>query len=92
MTKLVRDLVPRLSPGSYVKVDRDTLCSLLEYKLVEEVVEFFSARSMEELANIVEVVEGLAKCFGRSLRDVLELRERKRVARGGFEEGYVLIE
>jgi len=92
MTKLVRDRIPLLVGGNYVKVDRKTLCSLLKYKLVEEVVEFFETSSIEELADILEVVASLAKCFGRDLHGVLEIADRKRVERGGFEEGYVLVE
>ena len=92
MTKLVRDKVPSLTSARFVTVDRDTACSLLKHKLVEEVVEFISRPSVEELADIVEVVDALSKCLGSSLAEVLVVKEVKRVEKGGFEAGFVLVE
>ncbi|NPA96659.1 MAG: nucleoside triphosphate pyrophosphohydrolase [Crenarchaeota archaeon] len=92
MTKLVRDRIPRLCKARFVRVDRETMCSLLRYKLLEEVAEFVRSPSVEELADIVEVVDALSRCLGASLADVLVAKEVKRVERGGFEEGYVLVE
>ncbi len=91
MTKLVRDRIPLLSNGIFMKIDRATVCDLLKNKLVEEVVEFFKTNSIEELVDILEVVEALARCKGVSLAELLVLKEVKKVERGGFEEGIVML-
>ena len=44
----------------------EELTSLLEAKLQEEANEFSEAKNLEELADILEVVFGLAKAIGYS--------------------------
>ncbi len=88
MVKIVRDRVPLLVRGArFVLVDRATACSLLRYKLVEEVVEFLKSGSVEELADILEVVEALGRCEGVSLAELMVMKEVKRVERGASKRG-----
>ena len=63
----------------------------LERKLDEEVSEFHRDQNLEELADILEVVYGLASSLGHSQDDLLEVYRRKHEARGGFEDRIYLI-
>ena len=94
--KIVRDRIPEIiqSKGKqrhFSAVSGEELLSGLEAKLQEEFAEFReSGRSLEELADILEVVDGLASHLGSSFDEVLELKRAKRQERGGFEQGILL--
>ncbi|AVK51361.1 phosphoribosyl-ATP pyrophosphohydrolase [Clostridium sp. MF28] len=93
--KLIRDKIPEI-----IKADRrecDTLTAdgdekykLLEAKLQEEVNEFLEDKNLEELADVMEVLFGLADRLGYSEEELLKARDKKREERGGFKEGIVL--
>jgi len=91
--KLVRDRIPEIIQAGgkrcrFSTVKGERLISGLEAKLWEELQEFVdSNRSLEELADILEVVDGLATHLGSSFEEVVKLKEKKRNARGGFQEG-----
>lgn len=91
--KLVRDRIPEVieSTGKkcrVCKVSGEGFLSGLEVKLFEEVQEFVdSGRDLEELADILEVVDGLATILGSSFAEIIELKQKKRSERGGFEDG-----
>ena len=95
--KLVRDRIPEIiestgrSCGTRV-VFGDEFYSYLDKKLDEEILEFREARNLEELADIMEVVYGLAECLGYTEQELNILRSKKRDERGGFSRGIVLIE
>ncbi len=94
--KIVRDRIPEIiqSKGKqchFSAVSGEELLSGLEAKLQEEFAEFReSGRSLEELADILEVVDGLASHLGSSFDEVLELKRAKRQERGGFEQRILL--
>ena len=94
--KLVRDKIPEIIEADGRKCDvrivsnKDELYYLLAKKLHEEVDEFIEDKNLEELADIMEVLFGLAKNLGYSEEDLLNKREQKRQERGGFSEGVVL--
>ena len=91
--KLVRDRIPEIiaESGKECRVSTVSgarLLQALQTKLSEELDEFLASDSeLEELADILEVVEALAVQLGSSLSEVEELRQQKRIARGGFEKG-----
>ena len=58
---------------------------------MEEVNEFLEDKNLEELADVMEVLFGLAREIGYSEEDLIRKREEKKGERGGFEEGIVLI-
>jgi len=93
--KLVRDKVPELIARegrliSVSKASEDELCDLLIKKLEEEVEELRKAPSVEEVADVLEVLEAIAsKCLGVGWDEVLKVKNIKRAERGGFEEGLV---
>lgn len=93
--KLVRDRIPQVIEATGAKcdiriADKEEHYQLLETKLQEEVGEFLEDKNLEELADIMEVLFGLAENLGYSEEDLMRKREEKRGERGGFKEGIVL--
>ena len=99
--KLVRDKIPlRIERHGEkpvtLRVSSNELLDLLKAKAVEEALELYSEteepKLMEELADILEVVESVAKAVGKEIKDVKTLAEKKKAERGGFADGVVLLE
>jgi predicted house-cleaning noncanonical NTP pyrophosphatase (MazG superfamily) len=93
--KLVRDKIPQIIEisGSKCEIriaDKEEHYDLLEEKLKEEVGEFLEDKNIEELADVMEVLFGLAENLGYREEDLVRKREEKREERGGFKEGIVL--
>lgn len=94
--KLVRDKVPDMirEQGGNPKVrvaSKDELDVLLREKIVEEAQEFLFSGDSEELVDIQEAIDALIKLRNADPA-LLELqRHTKLIARGGFNEGYVLL-
>ncbi len=97
--KLVRDRIPEIirAEGRQPVVEvlaADERRGALLAKLVEEAAEAAGADGdglAEELADVLEVVRALAAELGLSLADVTERADRKRAARGGFQDGLFLV-
>ena len=95
--KLVRDRIPEIIENSgrsckTVLIQGEALQKALLVKLQEEAAEFEENPCVEELADLMEVLEGLAHFYGWSKEDILFEKAKKREARGGFEKGIVLVE
>lgn len=93
--KLVRDRIPEIIGSQGRSCDTrivfgDEFYAYLDRKLDEEVSEFRRDRNLEELADIMEVIYGLAECLGHTEIELNALRSRKRDERGGFSRGIVL--
>ena len=93
--KLVRDKIPEIIKEDgkncdTIIVSGDEKKQLLRAKLMEEVNEYLEDDNLEELADVMEVLFGLAHELGFSEEDLLKKREEKLRARGGFKEGIVL--
>lgn len=87
--KLVRDKIPEIIHGQGKGVCFRSLSDAefkeyLEKKLDEEVAEFHESKSIEELADIVEVLYALAEVHGHTVFDLGRMRRRKLSERGGF--------
>ena len=94
--KLVRDKIPALIAQQGEKPLVRTLepaefWEQLEKKLDEEVAEFHADKSLEELADILEVVFALADSAGHSREALMEAYQKKHDARGGFADRIFLI-
>lgn len=93
--KLVRDRIDAIMREAGVPV-RQRIANdkewpdLLHAKLREECDEFTDSPSIEELADIVEVVHALAGSLGTSWDDVEQVRLRKRAERGAFTRRLVI--
>lgn len=99
--KLVRDLIPQVikSTGKGCRtriLDEDEYKKELVIKLKEESEEYYSAQepkqSLEELADMLEVIRALATVHGATWEQLEALREQKAKARGGFQERVYLID
>ncbi|MEI5908048.1 nucleoside triphosphate pyrophosphohydrolase [Bacillus spongiae] len=99
--KLVRDKIPEIiekSGKSYKKVilSQEDYVKELKKKSMEELQEYLEAStnesSLEELADLLEVVHALADTHGATIDRVEELRKQKAEERGGFQEKVFLIE
>ncbi|MFD3157927.1 phosphoribosyl-ATP pyrophosphohydrolase [Haloimpatiens sp. FM7330] len=93
--KLVRDKIPNIIKNS--GKDCDTVIAqgeekkdFLEKKLTEEVNEYLQDKNLEELADVMEVLFGLAQNLGYSEEDLMKKRAEKKKERGGFKEGIIL--
>ena len=95
--KLVRDRIPEIIRASgkqcraEVLEQREYLCRLDE-KLNEELAEYQESKSIEELADLLEVMQAVAKARGWSWEMVEQVRREKAEKRGGFEERLLLRE
>jgi predicted house-cleaning noncanonical NTP pyrophosphatase (MazG superfamily) len=95
--KLVRDNIPEIieSNGKRAKfrvLDIAEYLSFLEKKLDEEVAEFHESKSIEELADIVEVVKALALALDSDIFKLSDTYFKKNTERGGFEKRICLTE
>lgn len=93
--KLVRDKIPEIIKATgktctcSVLSEQEYL-SLLDAKLNEEVAEYQESGSLEELADILEVIRAIAAARGSSFDEVETIRNAKREKRGGFEQRILL--
>ena len=95
--KLVRDRIPEIiiaEGKSFTTrvVSGDELKAKLADKLHEEAREFFDSWTVEELADLSEVIRALSVIIGSSPEQVEWVRRNKAIKKGGFSEGIVLKE
>ncbi len=95
--KLVRDRIPEIirTKGQVAKtriLDEAEYKKELAKKLREEVEECLAELSEEELADVLEVVQALARVAGSTPERIERLRVQKAEERGGFAERIFLIE
>lgn len=95
--KLVRDRIPEIIENDGKKCVCETLSdedyiSLLDQKLNEELAEYQESKSLEELADFLEVVQAVVKARGWTLEELEQVRADKAVKRGGFERKILLKE
>lgn len=95
--KLVRDLIPDIirasgrTPITHTATDAEFAARLRE-KLAEELQEYLAAESLEEMADLFEVIHAILDSKGWSFEAVREEQQRKRQARGAFAQRVVLEE
>lgn len=87
--KLVRDRIPEIIEASGKKcttriLDDAAYIAALDAKLTEELAEYHADGSMEELADLLEVMMAVAVARGHDFAEVEALRQRKAEQRGGF--------
>ncbi len=95
--KLVRDRIPEIIEADgktcvcEILSDEDYL-SLLDQKLNEELAEYQESKSLEELADLLEVMQSVVKAHGWTLEELEQVRADKATKRGGFEKKVLLKE
>lgn len=95
--KLVRDKIPEIIAGNNqtCKIEilsRENYIKLLDEKLNEECAEYQTDKSVEELADILEVVYAIASAKGISKEELESMRQEKAEKRGGFTKRIFLNE
>lgn len=94
--KLVRDNIPDIIRANGHRCTTATLSDesfveLLDMKLYEEVAEYQTDKSQEELADILEIMMTIAETRGYNWEDILTIQQEKRKIRGGFAKKIVLL-
>ncbi|MCT2534775.1 nucleoside triphosphate pyrophosphohydrolase [Aquibacillus koreensis] len=99
--KLVRDLIPQVidKTGKQYStriLDDKEYITELKTKLQEEMQEYLEASndqdSIEELADLMELIHALVETHGASMEQLEEVRQEKAEKRGGFTDKIFLIE
>ena len=95
--KLVRDRIPEIIKGNGQECVTESLSpeeyiTALDKKLREEMEEYQRDKSIDELADLLEVVYSVAKARGWSVEELEEVRKTKAEKRGGFEKRIFLKE
>lgn len=92
MSKLVRDKIPEIigPAAKYHVADEPEYKRALADKLLEEAGEFQREPSVEELADVLEVLLAIVRAYGWSMLEVSRTRWEKAMVRGEFEKRYIL--
>ena len=95
--KLVRDRIPEIIESSGKTCTIETLAdekyiAMLDAKLTEELAEYHESKSLEELADLLEVMGAVVKARGYTWDELTTIRKKKREERGGFEKRILLKE
>lgn len=95
--KLVRDFIPNIIEADgksciYETLSDEDYIYLLDQKLNEELAEYQESKSLEELADLLEVIQAVVKARGWALEELEQVRAAKVAKRGGFEKKILLKE
>ena len=93
--KLIRDKIPEIIEQSGKKcivevMDNDTYIEYLDQKLNEELAEYQQDKSIEELADLLEVMYAVVTARGYSIEELERIRLEKAEKRGAFEKKLLL--
>jgi len=93
--KLVRDRIPEIIEADGKICVCETLSGedylyLLDQKLNEELAEYQESKSLEELADLLEVMQAVVKARGWTLEELEQVRADKASKWGGFEKKILL--
>ena len=91
------DIENKISASGYSAkyIPQEETLERLKDKLLEESQEVFESytddvKLKEELADVIEVIDGIIFHKGFTLEEVLKIKEAKKVKKGGFEKGLYL--
>lgn len=89
--KLIRDRIPEIIEKSGKQcivdtLDTDTYIHYLDQKLNEELAEYQDDKSIEELADLLEVIYAVTIARGYSIEKLESIRKEKVEKRGGFDK------
>ena len=93
--KLIRDNIPNIIEQSNKRcdvevLDDDRYLQYLDKKLNEELAEYQESKSVEELADLLEVIYAVAKQKGISAAELERIRLEKAEHRGAFDKKLLL--
>lgn len=89
--KLVRDRIPEIIEKSgktayYRILNNEEYIKELDRKLNEECAEYKEDKSIEELADMLEVIYAIAQARGYSIEELEQVRAEKAEKRGSFKD------
>ena len=95
--KLVRDRIPEIIEADGKTCVCETLSDeadirLLDQTLNEELAEYQESKSLEELADLLEVMQAVVRARGWTLDELEQVRADKAAERGGFAKKILLKE
>ena len=95
--KLVRDRIPEIIESKGQKcqmriLDEAEYLQMLDRKLSEELSEYHKDQTVEELADLMEVIYAAAAARGISQEQLEEIRQKKARERGAFHKRILLME
>lgn len=95
--KLVRDRIPEIIEAdgktcTWETLSQEDYIRLLDEKLNEELSEYQKSKSLDELADLLEVVQTVVRARGWTLEELEHVRADKAAKRGGFEKKILLKE
>ena len=95
--KLVRDRIPEIIEAAgkkctYEILSTEQYVAMLDAKLDEELAEYQQSKSLEELADLLEVMDAVVRARGYTWEQLTEIRKKKKEERGGFEKRILLKE
>ncbi len=95
--KLIRDRIPEIieKNGQTARIrhlSNEEYLVKLDEKLDEELAEYHADGSVEELADLLEVIYAAARARGCTAEKLDEIRREKVEKRGAFEEKLLLEE
>ena len=95
--KLVRDRIPEIIEASGKScvteiLPQEAYLQALDAKLSEELAEYQQSKSLEELADLLEVMGAVVKARGYTWEDLTRVRKEKRAHRGAFDQRIFLKE
>ncbi len=93
--KLVRDKIPDIikadgeTPITHIAESEEYNKALIS-KLHEEVAEFLENPSLEEAADVLEVIQSICILKGLDISQIEEIRQKKVYKRGSFKDRIIL--
>ncbi len=95
--KLVRDRIPEIIETNGKTCVTEILSDakyleMLDAKLTEELAEYQESKSLEELADLLEVMQAVVRARGWTWEQLEQIRREKAARRGGFEKKLLLKE
>lgn len=99
--KLVRDKILEIIEADGLAYNarilkRNELLKEIKMKMIEEAKEFQTANtahdSVEELADVLELVHAALSALGVTFKELELVREQKKEKRGGFDKAIYLID
>ena len=95
--KAIRDKIPEIiqKSGKKAMINRlsdEEFLSELEKKLLEEIKEYLQSKSVEELADIIEIIYRIIQIKNIPKEELEKIRSNKVENRGGFKKNLFLVE
>ncbi len=93
--KIVRDRIPEIIHAGgqqplLKEIGTEEIIAGLERKLKEELDEYLLDHSIEEMADLLEVMHGILHHRGIPWEELEQVRAKKHAEKGGFDKGIFL--